>query len=260
MQENPILKATLSVSSDAPLYVQLLDIIRHCITSGALTAGELLPSEAELCDTFRISRNTVRQAVGALEEDGFVIRKRGKGTFVADPTARRKSVQHSFTTEISQMGKTPSSVLVDFAVVEPGESIKKLMQLEEGTKVYCFTRVREVDGEPLILESSYYPQYIYPNLTREMLQTHSFYSLLYHVGVVPFSAKDSYEAVVLGPEEARLLHTVVGAAALYHRRCTATENGRVYEYTTSYMRADRMRLDVEFQKNNTTFARSVDAE
>lgn len=63
--------------------------------------------------------------------------------------------------------------------------------------MYCFTRVRNVDGEPLILETSYYPQYIYPNLTREMVQTHSFYSLLYHVGITPFSAEDSYESVIL---------------------------------------------------------------
>ena len=65
------------------------------------------------------------------------------------------------------------------------------MQLQEGTKVYCFTRVRNVDGEPLILETSYYPQYIYPNLTRELVQTHSFYSLLYHVGITPAAAEDT---------------------------------------------------------------------
>ena len=70
------------------------------------------------------------------------------------------------------------------------------MDLQEGTHVYCFTRIRNVDGEPLILETSYYPQYIYPNLTREMVQTHSFYSLLYHVGITPSppAARSSWTA------------------------------------------------------------------
>mgnify|MGYP002334666126 FL=1 len=125
-------------------------------------------------------------------------------------------------------------------------------------KVYCFTRVRNVDNEPLILETSYYPQHIYPNLTREMLETHSFYSLLYHVGVVPFAAEDSYEAVTLGEYEAKLLGCVPGAAAFHHQRRTTMENGLVYECTSSYMRGDRVRLDVCFQKSGTSFTRVVD--
>ena len=132
------------------------------------------------------------------------------------------------------------------------------MALEESVKVYCFTRVRNVDGEPLILETSYYPQYIYPNLTREMLETHSFYSLLYHVGIIPVSAEDSYEAVTLGEREAKLLGCAVGAAAFYHERRTTMEDGLVYECTSSYMRGDRMRLDVQFQKGGTVFTRTVD--
>ena len=258
MQDNPILKSNLSLDSEIPLYVQLMGIIKRSITSGTMRVGDLLPSEAELCQTFDISRNTVRQAIGTLEEEGFVVRKRGKGTFVADPASRRKGVQYSFTTEISQLGKTPSSTLVDFAVVRPSAAVRAIMELDGDAQVYCFTRVRNVDGEPLILETSYYPQYIYPNLTREMLETHSFYSLLYHVGVVPFSAADTYEAVSLGAREAQLLGVEPGAPAFFHQRRTTTENGHIYEYTRSYMRADRVRLDVHFQKGATSFTRTVD--
>ena len=240
MEENPILKASLSMASDIPLYAQLTGIIKNTITSGTLRVGDLLPSEAELCDKFEISRNTVRQA------------------FVADPSTRRKGVQYSFTTEISSMGKHPSSTLVSFDIIDPAPKIKRLMALEDGVKVYCFTRVRNVDNEPLILETSYYPQHIYPNLTREMLETHSFYSLLYHVGVVPFAAEDSYEAVTLGEYEAKLLGCVPGAAAFHHQRRTTMENGLVYECTSSYMRGDRVRLDVCFQKSGTSFTRVVD--
>ena len=231
-----------------------------CAPAQAARADRMLPllSEAELCDKFEISRNTVRQAIGSLEEAGFVVRKRGKGTFVADPSTRRKGVQYSFTTEISSMGKHPSSTLVSFDIIDPAPKIKRLMALEDGVKVYCFTRVRNVDNEPLILETSYYPQHIYPNLTREMLETHSFYSLLYHVGVVPFAAEDSYEAVTLGEYEAKLLGCVPGAAAFHHQRRTTMENGLVYECTSSYMRGDRVRLDVCFQKSGTSFTRVVD--
>ena len=258
MEQNPILHTALSLDSDIPLYAQLVGIIKRNISTGVLAVGALLPSEAELCRCLSISRNTVRQAIGELEDEGLVVRKRGRGTFVADPATNRRGVRYSFTTEVSSMGKVPSSTLVDFAVEVPGAAICKKMELREGTPVYCFTRVRNVDGEPLILETSYYPEYIYPHLTRDMLQTHSFYSLLYHVGVVPFAAEDSYEAVTLGEYEAKLLGCVPGAAAFHHQRRTTMESGLVYECTSSYMRGDRVRLDVCFQKSGTSFTRVVD--
>ena len=85
MEQNPILHTALSLDSDIPLYAQLVGIIKRSISTGALPVGALLPSEAELCRCLSISRNTVRQAIGELEDEGLVVRKRGRGTFVADP-------------------------------------------------------------------------------------------------------------------------------------------------------------------------------
>ena len=142
MEHNPVLKNPLSLDSEIPLYSQLMGIIKRSITSGALKVGDLLPSETELCRSYDISRNTVRQAIGALEEEGFVVRKRGKGTFVTDPNTRRKGVQYSFTTEISQLGKTPSSTLVDFAVITPSPKIVTLMGLEPGVSLSLHARAK----------------------------------------------------------------------------------------------------------------------
>ena len=258
MAQHRILTSRLSLDSDIPLYTQLVGIIKRDISSGALSVGELLPSESELCRVLNVSRNTVRQAIGELETEGLVVRKRGKGTFVSDPNTTRRGVQYSFTTEVSSMGMNPSSTLVDFEVITPGAAVCEKMALREGAKVYRFTRIRKVDGEPLILETSYYPQFIYPNLTRDMLETHSFYSLLYHVGITPFAARDSYEAAVLDERQASLLGVAPGSCAFYHQRLTETEDGRVYEYTRSYIRGDRVRLDVGMQKSGVTFARTIE--
>lgn len=258
MEYHPILSDKLSLSSDIPLYAQLVGIIKRHISSGTLAVGQLLPSEAELCRVLDISRNTVRQAIGELEEEGLVVRKRGKGTFVADPATSRRGVRYSFTTEVSSMGKAPSSTLVGFDMMTPPAAVYRKMELKEGTPVYCLTRIRNVDGQPLILETSYYPQFIFPNLTREMVQTHSFYSLLYHIGVVPFCADDSYEAVILDEKQASLLGVEPGSCAFYHQRRTKTEDGRIYEYTRSYIRGDRVRLDVHMQKSGMTFVRTID--
>ncbi|MEG1166090.1 MAG: GntR family transcriptional regulator, partial [Oscillospiraceae bacterium] len=215
MDTNPVLLSSLSLDSDIPLYSQLVSIVKRNITAGTLSPGGLLPSEAELCKTFNVSRSTVRQAIGSLESEGLVVRKQGRGTFVAEPKMRRKTENvYSFTSEISAMGLTPSSTLIEFEVIEPTPDLIKMLELSSAEGgVYRFTRIRNVEGEPLILETSFYPQYIYPKLSRELLQTHSFYSLLYEVGIAPASAVDSYEAVVLGREEAEMLACRPGSCA-----------------------------------------------
>lgn len=260
MDKNPILMSTLAMDSDIPLYSQLVSIVKRNISAGTLSTGDLLPSEAELCKTFDISRSTVRQAIGALESEGLVVRKQGRGTFVAEPKVRRKTeMVYSFTSEMSSMGLTPSSTLIDFDVIDPTPDIVKVLELSgTDTKVYRFTRIRNVNGEPLTLETSFYPQYIYPKLTRELLQTHSFYSLLYEVGVIPANAIDSYEAVVMGRKEAELLNCKQGSCGFFIQRRTFTETGMVYEFTQSLMRADRAKLEIYLHKDGISFSRSVD--
>lgn len=260
METNPVLLSNLSLSSDIPLYSQLVSIVKRNITAETLNPGDLLPSEAELCKTFNVSRSTVRQAIGSLEADGLVVRKQGRGTFVAEPKMRRKTENvYSFTSEISSMGLTPSSTLIDFEVMTPTPDIVKVLELTvPDASVYRFTRIRNVNDEPLILETSFYPQYIYPKLTRELLKTHSFYSLLYEVGIAPASAVDSYEAVILGREEAELLECKPGSSAFSVQRRTRTETGMIYEYTQSLIRADRVTLDIFLHKDGVSFSRSVD--
>lgn len=250
----------LLLESNIPLYSQLVSIIKRNISAGTLAPGALLPSEAELCRSFDVSRSTVRQAIGALETEGLVIRKQGRGTFVAEPKMRRRTENvYSFTSEISAMGLTPSSTLLEFEIIDPPPDIVRVLELgEHPTQVYRFTRIRNADKEPLILETSFYPVYIYPKLTRDLLETHSFYSLLYEEGIVPYSAVDSYEAVTLGRSEAELLGCRPGSCAFSQQRRTRTEAGVIYEFTQSLIRADRVKLDILLHKDGVTFTRSVD--
>lgn len=260
MEHDPILEATLSAEDGLPLYLQLAALTRRCISSGLLKPGDQLPSEAELCRHFGISRSTVRQAIGELEEEGLVIRHQGKGTFIAEPKLHRRSENiYSFTSEAVSMGLHPSSTLVDFAVIRPTEDLRRMLELQSADiPVYRFTRIRRVEDVPLMLETSYYPTYVYPNLTPELLKTHSVYSLLFERGIVPVSAVDTYEAVRLEASEAALLETKAGSAGFSHQRITRCENGEVFELTQSVMRGDRMKLEIGMHRDGVSFARSFD--
>ena len=157
------------------------------------------------------------------------------------------------------MGMTPSSTLIEFDVIQPTPDIVKVLELRDpDARVYRFTRIRNVNDEPLILETSYYACALYPNLTRELVETHSFYSLLYEVGVVPANAVDSYEAVVIGRAEGELLRCKPGSCGFSVQRRTFDADGRCYEFTQSLMRADRVKLDVYLHKDGVSFSRSVD--
>lgn len=78
------------------------------------------------------------------------------------------------------------------------------------------------------------------------------------MGIVPFAADESYEAVILDDSCAALLGVPSGSCAFFHQRLTRTEDGRIYEYTRSYIRGDRVRLDVHMQKSGMNFVRTID--
>ena len=212
-----------------------------------------------MCKNFDISRSTVRQAVSMLEDEGLVVRKQGRGTYVAQPKLHRRTEElYSYTSEISSLGMTPSSRLVEYEVMEPTPDIMKMLKLDSPeTLVYKFSRIRYVDGEALILETSFYPQYLYPNLTRPMLETHSFYSLLYEQGIVPCEAVDTYEAVVLSRREAELLGCRPGSSAFAVQRLTRTADGKLVEYTQSLIRGDRVKLDLQLRREGISVKRNL---
>ena len=258
MEQNSILHTTLSLDSDIPLYAQLVGIIKRSISTGAPAGGRPAPQRGR---ALPLPEHQPQHRPSGHRRAGG----RGSGGPQARPRHLRGRPRHQppgcplFLHHRGLLyGQGPSSTLVDFAVEVPKPTVCEKMELREGTPVYCFTCVRNVDGEPLILETSYYPQYIYPNLTRDMLQTHSFYSLLYHVGIVPFAADESYEAVILEDSCAALLGVPSGSCAFFHQRLTRTEDGRIYEYTRSYIRGDRVRLDVHMQKSGMNFVRTID--
>ncbi len=159
MELNPILETRLSEEGSLPLYLQLASLIRRCISSGLLRPGDQLPSEAELCRHFAVSRSTVRQALNEVDEQGLIRRQQGRGSFVAEPKLYRRSENlYSFTSEVSAMGGTPSSRLLSFEILHPSGEIRRLLELQDASvEVYHVTRIRLVDGKPLMRETCYCP-------------------------------------------------------------------------------------------------------
>lgn len=143
---------------ETPMYLQLRDYIIDEIGSGRLSPGSKVPSETEINNQFGISRVTVRKAYGELVDEGYLVRKRGKGTFVRDMRIYYMdlSCSKSFTLTCKSLGLEPSTVVLNTGFVEADKRVAAALSIEPGTKVAYAERVRYADNIAVRIEYNYY--------------------------------------------------------------------------------------------------------
>jgi GntR family transcriptional regulator len=254
-----ILNSRVSIDADVPLYYQLISIIKRNLSVGMLKAGDIIPSEAELCDALDISRSTVRQAIGELEAEGLVVRRRGLGTYISEPKMNRSIEDiYSFTREMKAMGLNPSSVVHEFEVVRPTDAEAKSLELKNtSADVYRIVRLRQANGEPLLLETTVIPAYVLPGLTRERLQTGSLYTMLREqAGMIPHVAEETYESTVIDEDTAKMLQCKKGIGGFFVERRTWSKAGEIFELTQSVIRGDRTKFKLKLKSNEVSWDRS----
>ena len=115
-----------------PAYIRIHDKIKADVDDGTWKIGQRLPSERDLCNTFDVSRMTVRQAITLLVDEGILERKPGSGTFVASSRVKEKMRgTTSFTEIVKSQGKKPSSELISYKRVHPNEFEIKIYDKKE---------------------------------------------------------------------------------------------------------------------------------
>lgn len=240
---------TIDKQSRIPLYYQLMDIIIGMIEEGKLTEDDQLPSERELCDTFDISRSTVRQAIQELEKEGYIYRVHGKGTFISPEKFKQDLLEfYSFTEEMKKIGKTPSSEVLDFSIVNCNEKLARKMKLNVGDRIYIFTRLRLADGEPMMLETSHVPCNRFPDLTKDQLQQNAMYDIFTKKYDAAFtSAEEIFQSVLTRETESELLKYPSGLPSMMIERITYEKN-IIIEYTKGIARGDRFKYHVVLKK------------
>lgn len=255
-----IFENELDVQSQVPLYYQLVVIIKRCINAGILLPGDLLPSELELCEKFAISRSTVRQAFSALESEGLVLRQRGKGTFVSKPKLRRSlNNLYSFSAEMRGLGLSPESRILDFETILPTPDLVGRLRIASDEPVFKIVRLRYADAEPLMIETVFIPRKICPELSEELLASHSLYQTIREKsGMKVTHAVESYEATIMDKNEAELLHAKPGSCAFFVQRLSENDAGEIFELALILVRGDRCRYEVELKPDNVSILRRFD--
>ena len=206
--------------------------------------GDPLPSEAELCKRFSVSRMTVRQALQELSNDGLVERRRGQGTFVAHrPVHRRPGVFLSFTEEMNRRGAQATSRLLSAGLDDPRRTETLDLGLAPDSQVVRVVRVRLADGVPVALEDAA----LVPELgwvLDEDLGGGSLHGALAGRGIVATRATGTITARLARASETELLDLTPQAALLVELRILFDQEGRVFERTETRYVADRYVIDV----------------
>lgn len=230
-----------------PLYATIAGRAEARIRAGEWAPGDRLPPERELCRDMDVSRATLRQALAELEQRGLVSRRQGRGTFVTRPRVQADLAGFfSYGEALRARGLDPVTRVRSAAVVEAGRAIAAELGILPGDPVVHLERIRMVEAEPLILESSHLPAAAFPGLETRDLAGHSLYQVLREdYGCRVETAVETLEPVILTPREAQLLGVPRNAPALMVRRVTTDASGRRVEHTQALLRGDRTRFLLE---------------
>lgn len=229
-----------------PLYLQLMEDLIKKIDESYYPEGERLPPERELCEIYKLSRITVRQALQELEREGYIYKVRGAGTFVSAKRYNQHLVKlYSFTEEMKKNGKEPSTVVLDFEEAVVDERLASKLNISPFEIVIKVIRLQLADDEPLLYETTYLPKKFFPNLSKEDLESRSMYQIFiedYSLGVT--KAIESFKATTLREEEAKHFQLPSNQSAMMIKRY-AYHNEYLIGYTLGIARGDKFDYTVE---------------
>ena len=193
-----------------PLYKQLEEKIRKEIDAGERAAGSRLPTENELSESYHVSRVTVRKALAVLSESGYLERKSGKGTFVAEKKLQRNITEViSFSDMCRMKNATPGSKTIKIALEDPSERDLTEMSLHEGDKILVVERIRYMDNVPVILEFNKFPE-SFSFLFGEDLNDSSLYEILRKHNIILDHSRKTLDIVFANAQEAKSLNISKG--------------------------------------------------
>jgi GntR family transcriptional regulator len=222
-----------------PLYYQLLQILKEKIESGVWKTGDTIPTENELIQAYDISRTTVRQAMLALVNDGYLRREKSKGTIVTNPTGRMRFVGslESFSEEMERRGVHVTTRNLEQKVLPADAIIAQKLNLPEGTQVFYLKRIRYIKDVPYLLDEHFIPYALCQGIEEKYRDNTSLYHVLekdYHFNL--HHGQIEFEAVhPVNKEMIKLLGIYSTTTLIYADRIVYSDKGVALDYFKSYI-------------------------
>ncbi len=251
----------MDTRTKVPLYMQLKTLILEKIQSKEWQPGYMLPTETNFQDMFNVSRMTVRHALDDLEYEGYVIKKQGKGTFVApEKLSYHLPKLTSFSEDMQQKGYVPGSLTLELEIIRDAAVAHGIMQLDYETPLIYLRRLRMLNGTALgvhdaffnlrLLDEAKICAEIESGSLRNVLDHEaSFYSILENrYGIDIGYADESIEAVACPQNVASQLKVKQNTPVILLKRTTYTTDNQCIEYVKMYNRADMYRYSIRLTR------------
>jgi GntR family transcriptional regulator len=235
------------VKKSVPLYVQIAENFIAQIESGELGPGSRLPGERELSEVLSVQRETVREALRVLENQGLIERRHGSGTYVAQPKIERDASRlFPFTWMMQQKGYKPGARVIQMEKILCNSAVALELDIPVSAVIFHYERVRTLNQEPVVIENTFIPADLFPDLDRFNLNLRSVYEVMEtEYGTQVTHASQSLEAVVATEFEAENLGIKKGDPLMLERRLTYDQNNRRVEFSKDVFRGDRFRFMTE---------------
>ena len=242
-----VLTPTVTRELSSPLYDQLRGAILQMIESRGLCPGDLLPSEHQLCEDFKVSRTVVRQALAELDNEGLDRRVKGKGTFVGIPKISER-LMHSLMglyQDVEARGSVVVSDVLEHDTVAASKEVATFLGLTEGSPVMLLKRMRFVDKQPWALSTAWLPVEVGRHTVEADMTQESLYKVLERNGILGTTGWRSVEAVLADETTAHYLECEPGSPLLKLKSVRRDARGVPFEYFEAFHRGDHSRFEVE---------------
>ncbi len=250
--------AGIDRASSLPLYFQLKQLLTLEIACRGLGPGDLLPGDHALCETYKVSRTVVRQALTDLEVEveGVIERVKGKGTYVAFPKTSKRLMQSltGLFEDVVACGGHLRSEVRNLKVVDADADarVAKELRLDPGAPVVLLERLGILGGQPRAMSVSHLLHYLVPGLERGDLSDQSLSALLERrYGVRLAYGRRSVGAILATRPLSQSLGVAVGAPVLELRSLSVDTVDRPVETFVAYHRGDRSRFDVDLVRESS---------
>jgi GntR family phosphonate transport system transcriptional regulator len=239
--------STQDAASGVALWRQVADGIERGIAAGRFAAGERLPGETEIAETYRVNRHTVRRALAALAERGLVRAERGSGTYVEAPRlAYPLSSRTRFSEIVGAGGREPRGQLIAASEEPATRELARLLGVKTGTPLVQIESLRFADRTPICVSTSWLPAERFPDAGSVFARVRSMTALLAHYGIRDYRrASTRITAAIAEASDAARLDLALGRPVMVVDSTDTDAEGRPLVTKRSRFAAERVTFEVE---------------
>jgi GntR family transcriptional regulator, frlABCD operon transcriptional regulator len=204
---------SLNPSTPQPLYMQIRQMLKNDIQNGKYKPDEQIPTEAELCEIYNVSRITIRKAIEELVNEGVLTRIPRRGTFVTSKKFHNELLSVSGFSEFShQLGMIPNSRILRSDIISAPEDVASHLLIDTGSPVLELERLMYVNDRPLFYDIAHYSLTRFPDLEKKIAGDESTYKILLEEYQTEIVSNDKIiDVIAANKDYAKLLECDIGA-------------------------------------------------